>query len=105
MQKHPLDQGEVDSFAGDGAVCPITKEPSPVFAAQTAEECQRLMDCLDDDELRRVAQAKLECYTNEEIAEQLGCAIRTVKRRLSRIRSVWLREGLAWCDEQPVADV
>lgn len=104
IKRYSLNDAETDSSAMDGRVSLIAKEPTPWFAAQAAEECQRLMDCLDDDELRCVAQSKLECYTNEEIAEQLGCAIRTVKRRLSRIREVWLREGLAWCDERSVAD-
>ena len=98
MKRHPVDHGDADFSEAQGTVRPISEEPTPWFAAQAAEQCQRLMDCLHDDALRRVAQAKLECYTNEEIAERLGCAIRTVKRCLSRIRNTWLREGLVWDD-------
>jgi DNA-binding NarL/FixJ family response regulator len=32
-----------------------------------------------------------EGYTNEEIAEQLGCPLRTVERRLHLIRKKWQR--------------
>jgi DNA-directed RNA polymerase specialized sigma24 family protein len=67
-------------------------EPSPEFAAQLAEQCQRLLACLDGDELRSVAQWKLEGYTIEEIAAKLGCVPRTVDRRLRLIRAAWESE-------------
>src|SRR4051812_40446118 len=65
-------------------------EPTPEFAAQVAEECRRLLDVLGDEALRRVALARMEGYTNDEIAERLGCARRTVGRRLDLIRKTWL---------------
>jgi DNA-directed RNA polymerase specialized sigma24 family protein len=64
--------------------------PSPEFAAMMAEECGRLLDALDDDSLRQVALSRMEGYNNDEIAEQLGCARRTVARRLDLIRKTWL---------------
>ena len=64
--------------------------PSPEFAAMMAEECGRLLDSLDDDSLRQVALSRMEGYNNDEIAEQLGCARRTVARRLDLIRKTWL---------------
>jgi DNA-directed RNA polymerase specialized sigma24 family protein len=70
----------------------IGPEPTPEFAAQVAEECRVLMDRLSDDELRSVAVAKLEGYSNEEIARQRGCVVRTVERRLRIIRGLW-QEG------------
>jgi RNA polymerase sigma factor (sigma-70 family) len=66
-----------------------SREPTPDFAAQVAEECQRLLDRLADDQLRAVALRKLEGYTSEEIAAQLGCAVRTVERKLKLIRELW----------------
>jgi DNA-directed RNA polymerase specialized sigma24 family protein len=71
----------------------IGPEPTPEFAAQVAEECRRLMGRLGDDELRAVAQAKMEGYTNEEIARQRGCVVRTVERRLRTIRGLWEEEA------------
>ncbi len=73
---------DLDHFAGD--------EPTPEFAAQAAEECQRLLDALEDESLRQIALARLDGYTNDEIAERLGCARRTVARRLVLIRKTWL---------------
>lgn len=70
-------------------------EPTPEFAAMVAEEYQRLLDVLDDDELRKVAVSRMEGYTSDEIAEQLGCARRTVARRLDLIRKIWLDGGEA----------
>ena len=64
--------------------------PSPEFAAMMAEECRRLLDSLDDDSLRQVALSRMEGYNNDEIAVQLGCARRTVARRLDLIRKTWL---------------
>jgi DNA-directed RNA polymerase specialized sigma24 family protein len=64
--------------------------PTPEFAAMMAEECRRLLDALDDDSLRQVAISRMEGYNNDEIAEQLGCARRTVARRLDLIKKTWL---------------
>ena len=64
--------------------------PTPEFAAMMAEECRRLLDALDDESLKQVAVSRMEGYSNDEIAEQLGCARRTVARRLDLIRKTWL---------------
>jgi DNA-directed RNA polymerase specialized sigma24 family protein len=71
----------------------IGREPSPLFAALVAEECQRLLDSQADDETRTIALYKMEGYTNEEIAKKLDCAPRTVERKLSLIRGRWEKEG------------
>jgi DNA-directed RNA polymerase specialized sigma24 family protein len=70
----------------------LSREPSPEMAAQTAEECRRLLDGLGDETLRRVALWKLEGYTNEEIAPLLGRKRATVERKLKKIRLRWEKE-------------
>jgi DNA-directed RNA polymerase specialized sigma24 family protein len=70
----------------------MSHEPSPEFALQTAEECRRLLDALGDDDLRQVALRKLEGYSVEEIATQMGRVARTVKRWLRLIRQTWEQE-------------
>src|SRR5262245_29051779 len=65
------------------------REPDPAFAAQVAEECQRLLGVLEDAELRTLAVRKMEGYTNDEIAGLLGCSLATVERRLRLIRKEW----------------
>lgn len=55
--------------------------------------CDELIESLKDPVLQLVAIRRLEGYTVVEIAEQLDVARATVKRRLSRIRELWLSEA------------
>jgi DNA-directed RNA polymerase specialized sigma24 family protein len=73
----------LDLIAGD--------EPSPEVAAQVVDEYRRLRDGLRTEALRQVLDLRLEGYTREEIAERLGCAERSVKRKLDVIREAWLQ--------------
>lgn len=70
----------------------IGREPTPEFAAQVAEEYQRLLSRLGDADLRRVAVWKMEGCSNKEIAAQLGCVPRTVERKLGIIRTLLSQE-------------
>jgi DNA-directed RNA polymerase specialized sigma24 family protein len=65
------------------------REPTPEFAAMVAEECRRRLDALDDETLRQIALWRMEGQTNEEIAERLGCSLRTVTNKLKLIRMKW----------------
>lgn len=67
----------------------VGSEPSPEFAGQVSEEYRMLLDRLQDDILRRIAVAKMEGYTNDEIARQLGVQTRTIERKLKLIRELW----------------
>jgi DNA-directed RNA polymerase specialized sigma24 family protein len=67
----------------------ISREPTPEFAAEVADECRRLLALLDDRELEELALARMEGYTVEEIAQRLGYVVRSIKRKLQRIRSIW----------------
>jgi RNA polymerase sigma factor (sigma-70 family) len=67
----------------------IGTEPDPSFAAQIQDEFQLLLSRLADDGLRAIALSKLEGFSNEEIAEQLNCSLRTITRRLTLIRRTW----------------
>jgi DNA-directed RNA polymerase specialized sigma24 family protein len=70
----------------------LSQEPGPEFAAVAVEEYQRLLAVLGDPELESVALWKMEGYTVEEIAGRLGCAPRSVKRKLQLIRRLWEEE-------------
>jgi RNA polymerase sigma factor (sigma-70 family) len=72
----------------------MSREPTPEFAAEVAEQYQRLLAMLDDAELRALAVCKMEGYTNKEIAAKLGCAPRTIERRLQLIRRLWADESV-----------
>jgi DNA-directed RNA polymerase specialized sigma24 family protein len=84
---------EPNGEAGAGIQQVIGDEPTPAFAAQVAEEHGRLLALLDED-LRQIAQWKLEGYTNEEIAQMNRCGVRTVQRKLHRIRREWMDEEI-----------
>ncbi len=67
----------------------LSREPTPEFAAQVAEDCQILLRRLNDAELEAVALARMEGYSVEEIAVRLGYAPRSIKRKLRLIRDIW----------------
>jgi DNA-directed RNA polymerase specialized sigma24 family protein len=68
----------------------LATEPSPDQLEVLMEEAEELLDALPDETLRNVARWKLAGYTNDEIADSLGCVRRTVERKLERIRCKWL---------------
>jgi DNA-directed RNA polymerase specialized sigma24 family protein len=81
---------EVDEESVLGQV--LSRDPTPEFAAQLTEECERLLRGLGDDELKSGALLRMEGYSVEEMAVQLGCVARTVKRKLQLIRAIWEKE-------------
>jgi DNA-directed RNA polymerase specialized sigma24 family protein len=70
----------------------IGHEPTPEFAAQAAEEYERLLAGLGDPELVSVAVWRMEGFSVEEIAARLGYAPRSIKRKLQAIRGRWEKE-------------
>lgn len=76
-------------FGDSDLECVLDREPTPAFAAQVAEECQRLLGMLGDADLQSVALWKMEGYSTEEIAAKLGCVPRTVERKWRVIRGLW----------------
>lgn len=83
-----LSDAEAEAVLGDL----LSREPSPEFAAELAEGFQHLLARLDDRELETVALLRMEGYTVAEVAERIGCAPRSVKRKLSLIRTIWESE-------------
>ena len=72
----------------------VGNAPTPEFAAVVTERFESLLKRLKDDDLRRITMGKMEGYTNDELAEQLGCSLRTVERRLSLVREICRQEFL-----------
>ncbi|MCC9600239.1 hypothetical protein LOC67_06675 [Stieleria sp. JC731] len=54
------------------------------------EVVERFLEELSEATLRGIVSLKLQGFTNEEIASQLGCATRTVERKLNLIRRLWI---------------
>ncbi|CAN5847265.1 ECF-type sigma factor [soil metagenome] len=73
----------------------IGREPSPEFAAMVAEEYRQRLDALASDRQRSIAALKLECYSNDEIKDLLGCSLRTVTLSLEAIRKTWQADPIS----------
>ncbi len=78
------DDGDDDALLAHA----VGSEPIPEFAAMVAEEYRRLLDRQGDDVLRKVAVLRMEGFTTEAIAGQLGCARRTIARQLALFRRI-----------------
>jgi len=76
-----------------GMAAILGNEPTPELANMLVESTQQYLDCLDDENLRQIAQLKLEGWTNDEIAKRQSCVRRTVERKLERIREKWSKIG------------
>lgn len=70
----------------------IADEPTPDEAAALAEEIELLMADLKPVE-REILQLRLQAYTIDEIAEQVGRSERTVRRLLERLRGRYENEA------------
>jgi RNA polymerase sigma factor (sigma-70 family) len=93
---HGADPPGADSDQAEPLLCRLVgREPEPGFAAEVAEQYRHALGKLEDDELRAIAQRKLEGYTNDEIAAEREVARATVERRLRLIRKRWSEEGIA----------
>jgi RNA polymerase sigma factor (sigma-70 family) len=73
----------------------LSKEPTPEYTALIEEEYKNLLAALGDQTLEQIAIWRMEGLSNEEIAAELKCAVRTVERKLERIRALWTERGLA----------
>jgi DNA-directed RNA polymerase specialized sigma24 family protein len=80
-----------NSETDEGLAQIVGDTPTPEFAAMVADQCVRLLNCLDDN-LKPIALAKMEDYTNQEIAAKIGCSLATVERGLRLIRKIWKQE-------------
>lgn len=58
----------------------------PDLQLELFEHCDRFFKQLDDAELQKVTQLKMSGYTNSEISDELGVAIRTVQLMVARIK-------------------
>ncbi len=84
--------GSVTSAQRRGAPMANMEAPDDFAAVVAADEIRRLFSLLPDEQLRTIALAKMEGHTNRQIAERLGCAERTIERRLKYIRAIWKRD-------------
>jgi DNA-directed RNA polymerase specialized sigma24 family protein len=77
----------LDAPADDQTVIEaIGDDPSPEMVLMMQESVEQLFSHLGVGPLRGLAGAKLEGYTNADLAQRFGCSERTIERRLNLIR-------------------
>lgn len=96
VRVHSLDQATEQ----DPIIEAIGDEPSPEMTLMMQETFEQFFSHLGVGPLGEIAGAKLEGYSNAEIARRLGCSERTIERRLHLIREKCQQE-LMGNDEQP----
>ena len=67
----------------------VQRDLGPQDAVMLQDLSQRLLDCLPNEQARRVALLRLAGYSNAEIAKEIERTERTVESKLSMIREVW----------------
>ena len=81
---------EIHSFQGEGDESrvfeAIGNEPTPEMVLTMQESIEQLFSHLGVGQLQDLAVAKLEGYSNAELAERFECSERTIERRLHLIR-------------------
>ncbi|EMI53518.1 ECF-type sigma factor [Rhodopirellula sallentina] len=80
-----VDDGERAFGIGDL----LGTDPTPELIAELSETTQQLLNTVDDERVREIVRLRLEGYRNSEIAEKLGCAKRTVERKIELLRETW----------------
>ena len=89
----PASAIEVESGSEPGGLSQIeSREARPDEIVALRDQLDYLISRLPDDALRAVACENLAGYPPCEIAERLGMSLRSVARKLSIIRSLWMRK-------------
>ncbi len=96
VRLHSLDQAGDDEHVFEA----IGEEPSPELVLMMQETVEQLFSHLAVGQLRDLAGAKLEGYSNAELALRFGCSERTIERRLHLIREKCQQE-LVELNEHP----
>lgn len=77
-------QSSFDDFLGN--------KPTPELLASMDEQCNRLVDLLEDDVQKEIVRLKLQGFINQEIADKIGVSFRSIERKLKLIRETWMME-------------
>ena len=92
---HSLDGDSEESVIMEA----IGSEPSPEMVLMMQESIEQLFSHLGVGQLQDLAGAKLEGYSNAEIAERFECSERTIERRLHLIREKLQQELINQYDD------
>jgi DNA-directed RNA polymerase specialized sigma24 family protein len=68
----------------------LATDPTPDVAAVFLEECQRRIDALQDDKLRKIVLLRLQGWDTNQIAREFDVHRRTIQRKLALIQTEWI---------------
>ena len=94
---HSLDQAADEK----NIIVAIGDEPSPEMVLMMQESVETFFSHLGDGQLRDLAGAKLEGYSNAELAERFECSERAIERRLHLIREKCQQELVEFNEHPP----
>jgi RNA polymerase sigma factor (sigma-70 family) len=97
VKVHSLNQTGDD----DSVIEAIGDEPSPEMVLMMQESVEEVFSHLGVGQLRELAVAKLEGYSNAELSERFGCSERTIERRLHLIREKCQQELFEYNEHAP----
>jgi RNA polymerase sigma factor (sigma-70 family) len=97
VQLHSLDHSGDDETVIEA----IGDEPSPEMVLMMQEAVEQFFSHLGVGQLRDLAGAKLEGYSNAELARRFQCSERTIERRLHLIREKCQQELFEHDDHSP----
>ncbi|MGE3803200.1 MAG: sigma-70 family RNA polymerase sigma factor [Gemmataceae bacterium] len=83
---------EQPGLAEDDYTCFISREPTPAEAAELTDALKQIMGGLETPQ-RRILELRLQGYSVDEIADEVGCSQRSVLRNLQQIKGQ-LHQGL-----------
>lgn len=85
---------KIHSLGGDDETIieVIGDEPSPEMVLMMQESVEQFFSHFGVGQLQELAVAKLEGYSNAELAQRFGCSERTIERRLHLIREKYQQE-------------
>lgn len=70
-----------------------SREIQPEILLEFDERLEELFSRLGKDVLKKIALAKIQGFTNQEIAGEMECSLSTVERKLRVIRAIWSQEN------------
>lgn len=97
VQIHSLDKKTDENHIIEA----IGDEPTPQMVLMMQESVEKLFSHLGVGQLRDLAGAKLEGYSNAELAERFECSERTIERRLHLIREKCRQELVEHNEHSP----
>ena len=67
---------------------------TPDALAEVSESCSILLDALSDETMKKIVLLKFHGATNKNVASELRCTQRTIRRKLETVRRIWVEAGL-----------